>query len=618
MKKYLKKIKSKTFIATLFSLLALPKISLAFLGFSGGSEWLAWFIDSIISIFHTIIGAFVTFGGMLVNFSLEINQKMIGSVENIEANNRVVEIGWQVARDVANLGFVLAIIIIALATILRFKDYGAKKLLPKLIAAALIVNFSLAIAGAILNFSDSITVFFLEDQISQGASSIGENITAAFGPQKFFSDTSSEEGPPPGGESSVLAAAANSATSGIFIIVFSLIAFLTLLGLAIMLIIRFVFISVLLILAPIAWLFWVIPKLEDQFHKWWKQFLRWSFFAPAVSFFIYLTLVSVEKLSSTTSAGTFAGAGPLQGIIAQGSQMIIVVGLMLGGLIAADKMGIKGAKIGIDVAQGAGDKIKGYAQNRVKRTRDKALTAGTDESGKTAAQRLAENETMQKIPGVNRALRGIAGASSNAQERIEDTVGEEKEKHENESGTNVANRINKSTGIMSKEKLAALGSLAAEKGSFDQIRSDKKDDVIKALNDTKSYKGVLEKRPDMAEKFGEDIKGFMSKMSSNKASDIDAESFDSSEEEGHVQQAMDVVVNLSNSHLGKIGSEGTKTQKDKIEDTLKKIEESGSEDQKKELNRIRKYMQDNANWQVEENENSEENSSDLDPTEFIK
>jgi hypothetical protein len=54
---------------------------------------------------------------------------------------------------VANLGFVLFIILIALATIVRYQDYEAKKLLPRLIAAAILVNFSIAIPTVILNFT---------------------------------------------------------------------------------------------------------------------------------------------------------------------------------------------------------------------------------------------------------------------------------------------------------------------------------------------------------------------------------------------------------------------------------------------------------------------------------
>ena len=46
---------------------------------------------------------------------------------------------------IANLAFVLAIIVIAFATIFRWENYAAKKMLPRLIIAALLVNFSFLI-----------------------------------------------------------------------------------------------------------------------------------------------------------------------------------------------------------------------------------------------------------------------------------------------------------------------------------------------------------------------------------------------------------------------------------------------------------------------------------------
>src|SRR6185436_5859887 len=49
--------------------------------------------------------------------------------------------------------FVLGFIAIAMATILRFKEYEAKALLVKLIIAALLVNFSLVICGLMIDAS---------------------------------------------------------------------------------------------------------------------------------------------------------------------------------------------------------------------------------------------------------------------------------------------------------------------------------------------------------------------------------------------------------------------------------------------------------------------------------
>ena len=70
-----------------------------------------------------------------------------------------------------NLGFVLAIIVIAFATIFRIQSYAMKQVLWKLIVAALLVNFSLVIAGAFINIADNVTSSFNNKIL--GASGVG-------------------------------------------------------------------------------------------------------------------------------------------------------------------------------------------------------------------------------------------------------------------------------------------------------------------------------------------------------------------------------------------------------------------------------------------------------------
>jgi len=100
--------------------------------------------------------------------------------------NPILETGWTIVRDVANLGFVLAIVIIAIATILRFEKYGMQKLLPKLVAAAILVNFSLTIAGVLIDFSNVITTFFLDKATGANISEFTTQVSNAFGPQRFL------------------------------------------------------------------------------------------------------------------------------------------------------------------------------------------------------------------------------------------------------------------------------------------------------------------------------------------------------------------------------------------------------------------------------------------------
>ncbi|MEX0690019.1 MAG: hypothetical protein WD471_01655 [Candidatus Paceibacterota bacterium] len=299
------------------------------------------FIGTIIS---SIMGVFLWFSGLLVDFALTMN------MERLVGNNELVTVGWEISRDVANLGFVLVIIIIAFATIFRYKDYAAKKALSGLIIAAILVNFSLAIAGAVIDFSHILTKFFLQDRIgmNKGAWELSEHIAGAFSIQRLViedDDLNLRFPPDPETEAGALntfsTAAVMALTSIAFTIIFTLIAALGLLALAILLLFRYVALSILLILAPIAWLLYAVPGYQSELSKWWTNFIKWTFFAPAVTFFIYLMVLTAEELSKFPMELTAGFSGMVQNILVQGSQMVVMLGLLIGGLVASLELGVK-------------------------------------------------------------------------------------------------------------------------------------------------------------------------------------------------------------------------------------------------------------------------------------
>ncbi len=292
-------------------------------------------------------------------------------------NSAPVRFGFPIALSIANLGFVLAIIIIAIATILRLESYAMKQILWKLVVAALLVNFSLVFAGAILNLADQLTLYFV-NQMSPGG--VGETqrfanaIAGAFNPQQLVMLTESNLNPSKvqdfkskvdesGGSFAVdneslgkmLVPVASLVFTGISMIMIVI----TLLGLVIMLLIRYVFLGILLILMPLAWLAWIFPALKDNWGKWWKNFWRWTFFAPLVVLFLYIGVQAAAQLPGQigpySAASQTSGTGPWAAIVGSLSslmativpsilQQFVIIGIMVGGLFAANSLGISGAK----------------------------------------------------------------------------------------------------------------------------------------------------------------------------------------------------------------------------------------------------------------------------------
>src|SRR5262249_14801468 len=82
--------------------------------------------------------------GFLIMLAAMLTQAILG-LNNHVFDSPAVQSGFSVALAFANLGFVLAIIVIAIATILRNHTYGIKELFWKLVVMAILVNFGLVI-----------------------------------------------------------------------------------------------------------------------------------------------------------------------------------------------------------------------------------------------------------------------------------------------------------------------------------------------------------------------------------------------------------------------------------------------------------------------------------------
>jgi len=91
----------------------------------------------------SIAGIFVAVEAWILSIILGLNTQIV--------NSPPVQLGFPVVLQIANLAFVLGIIVIAIATILRLERYGIKQILWKLLVMAVLVNFGLVICAPILN-----------------------------------------------------------------------------------------------------------------------------------------------------------------------------------------------------------------------------------------------------------------------------------------------------------------------------------------------------------------------------------------------------------------------------------------------------------------------------------
>src|SRR3989338_1135608 len=341
---------------------------------------IAWIVYVINYIIATIFGVFISIIAWFIGIVIQINTNIV--------NTPIVQNGFSITLAVANLGFVMAIIVIAIMTILRYETYALKKTLWKLVAAAILVNFSLVICAAILNFADTLTLYFL-NAFNPGGSisafdSFSTSLAGAFAPQRVFLNLNAQGQSITDTNYDAFAGAGTSFAPTLvalmnlfFPTIFLMVSVIALAGLFIMLLIMYVYLGILLILMPMAWLLWIFPVTSSQWQKWWHNFIKWTIFAPVVMFFLYLALMTlggananqvndpssffnglgITQNINSPSAGfvstTLGGSSPTFGSTILGSllQMVMMVAIVFAGLFMANSMGIifadttlKGAK----------------------------------------------------------------------------------------------------------------------------------------------------------------------------------------------------------------------------------------------------------------------------------
>ena len=360
---------------------------------------------------------------LLINFSIAIGSTVISLP--------IVQAGSQAMISFANLGFVFAIIVMAFATIFRVQSYAMKQILWKLIVAALLVNFSLTIAGAFISVSNIFTDFFLQ---GLNFKSFSDGLMGVLNPQGLVKV---EDASAWNKISSPFGAIFKTMASLLFVIIFTFVIILTFLALAIMLLIRTVILGILLVIMPIVWLLWIFPGTSKYWSEWWSNFIRWTFFAPIVLFFTVLVISSGTQLKNIRD---LSGMGQQQNAQMEQAlkdsvtlnpdffdhvaQIIITTGLLLGGLFAANRMGITFASTAMGMAKGGGKMFGGWVGKKSLQYGTSILNKPRGEQGKekSYAQKISEWSAGSKIakytilPGL--AARGIAKFSAAGGENL--------------------------------------------------------------------------------------------------------------------------------------------------------------------------------------------------------
>lgn len=300
---------------------------------SQGAGWAVSFVlGAIAYVITAVIGFMIT---VLVKILMQIAQY------NGFISASPVMIGWTIIRDICNMFFIMILLVIAFATILRQENYSIKKMLPKLLIMAVLINFSKTIFGLIID-SGQVVMLTFANAIVQGGGWFIEvfRVKTWFKTNENYSTFSTEAGVDQWGV--VLAMIA-----GIIAAIISLIVIAVILG---VLVVRIVMIWIYVIFSPLVFLGFAFSPIQKYTGQIWQDFIKQVIVGPVLLFFVWLALLTASSDPATmgitspldknskdgktvcVGAGAFFCSDELQ-------KFIIMIGLLMGGLMAAQNMG---------------------------------------------------------------------------------------------------------------------------------------------------------------------------------------------------------------------------------------------------------------------------------------
>ncbi|MEI6581085.1 MAG: hypothetical protein WCO07_02855 [bacterium] len=270
-----------------------------------------------------------------------------------------IQKGWAAVRDISNIFFIIALLYVAIKTVLGLNVSNNKKLVGYVIIVALLMNFSLFTTQVVIDGSNILAKIFYNNIKPIGKN--GEVVEP--GGQKSISVSLAEKAMDP---KVILATIPNGIANNVGVFVFVTLFSIVVLGfmiyvflsVALLFVSRVVSLWISMIFSPIAFASYALPfKIPEMGHdEWWNDLLKNAFLAPIFIFFLYIILMFTKALPGVGTDMQIAN-GWLDTLIKGSIPFAIIIVLLL----QAKKLATTYAgKIGAMVIKGA-KMIGGFA-----------------------------------------------------------------------------------------------------------------------------------------------------------------------------------------------------------------------------------------------------------------
>lgn len=319
-------------------------------------------------------------------------------VQPIQVNNTEggLYIAWNIMRAVANIAFIIVFIIIIYSqlTSVAVSNYGIKRLLPRMVIAAIGVNLSFIICAAAIDASNilgyslqSIFMGMRDELLANGTATGGSAVTSWESWTGFILSGGTAAIAGVVGVGSALIASGGTVLGSIFLLLPALIGLLlAVLVVLLILAARQALIIILVIVAPLAIVAYLLPNTEKWFDKWRGLFLTLLVFFPAFAVvFGGAQLAGAVIIQNATSINM-----QILGMIVQVAPLVITPLLLKfsGTLIGAI------ARLVNDPNRGLIDRTRSWSNSHAERHRKRGIS-GDKMNGNPGTTRWYSNPLRQ-------------------------------------------------------------------------------------------------------------------------------------------------------------------------------------------------------------------------------
>lgn len=308
----------------------------------------------------------------VMNFVASINDAAYSAISGFldikpailsDGNNSGAKQGWDFFRNIANAIFAVIFLWIIFSQIsnVGVSNYGIKKILPRLIIGALLVNLSYYLCQIFVDLSN-ILGHTLKDALESGAGEIGANSEAT------------------GLGSEIIAKILGLTGAGLFIALAvglpTLAAgFLAIMTVFIILVVRQAGIILLIAMSPMAFAAWLLPNTEDLFKKWIKMFRGLLLVFPIISLLYGAGKLAGAVLASNATVDPNNPDETMQLVALAATTMpLIATPFVLQNSLSS--LGSIGAKIG-KMSANAHSRLAGNVKGTAKRRVDNSVIGDT-------------------------------------------------------------------------------------------------------------------------------------------------------------------------------------------------------------------------------------------------